>query len=681
MRWLIAGAALTAILALSNAANAAVTVTATRDGVTATGTVTVAAPVLTALAIENAPSAALPKGRTWPLTALGTFSDGSSGTVTSGLVWSSTASAVISVTSTASGADLLALSDTGSADLTVSDLSGSVVSAPVTVTAGPAVVDTVAVIAATIPRGTTQQLSANVTWSDGTQGVVGAGAAWSSDTPANIAVTGSGTASTPGAVGSSAVVTATFDGVSGTATVTVGAPDLVSLTLSPATVDLAKGLTQALTVTAAYSDGSSTPLPSLTWQSSAPTVVSVTAAGVVKAEVASGSASITASSGAVTSNAVTVTAQPAVIVSLSASAPSQVKQNVVGRATATANYSDGTTADVTSLVTWASAGAASVSNVIGAAGTIIPSAVGTASISATGSGFTADAGQVAVVQVVGTAQDAGAPNRLVISQVYGAGGNASATYQNDFVELHNPTASTVRIGGWSIQYTSATGTSWGSNMVTLPDAGIPAGGYYLVRLASGGSVGAAISNFDVSGTVDALGDGVNEVHVGDAVIALLPMTENGSCAEYVIAPAQSVAPAPRRIPLQDAAAIPCVALTAWQALFDHAGLRAGQRVLINGAGGAVGERGSIPWLSTPSATARIDRRRSIAVFWIQRKASGSDSPSCCWSSPLARSTALRVASRSERSSTWSSSSWISANRLTAISIAGTRSAWVNGFTR
>ena len=93
---------------------------------------------------------------------------------------------------------------------------------------------------------------------------------------------------------------------------------------------------------------------------------------------------------------------------------------------------------------------------------------------------------------------------------------------------------------------------------------------------------------DVAGTVDALGAGVGNVAIGDAVIGFLPMTANGAAAEYVVAPAEILAPAPTSIPLADAAALPMVGLTARQALFDDAGLVAGQRVLINGAGGAVG---------------------------------------------------------------------------------------------
>ncbi len=93
---------------------------------------------------------------------------------------------------------------------------------------------------------------------------------------------------------------------------------------------------------------------------------------------------------------------------------------------------------------------------------------------------------------------------------------------------------------------------------------------------------------DVSGTVAALGPDVAGFAVGDQVIGFLPMAGDGAAAEYVLAPAEVLAAAPTSVPPADAAALPAVGLTAWQALFDHAKLTAGQRVLINGAGGAVG---------------------------------------------------------------------------------------------
>src|SRR5690242_1895221 len=49
---------------------------------------------------------------------------------------------------------------------------------------------------------------------------------------------------------------------------------------------------------------------------------------------------------------------------------------------------------------------------------------------------------------------------VVISQVYGGGGNAGSTFKNDFIELFNSSGATVTVDGWSVQYASATGTTW-----------------------------------------------------------------------------------------------------------------------------------------------------------------------------------------------------------------------------
>jgi NADPH:quinone reductase-like Zn-dependent oxidoreductase len=97
-----------------------------------------------------------------------------------------------------------------------------------------------------------------------------------------------------------------------------------------------------------------------------------------------------------------------------------------------------------------------------------------------------------------------------------------------------------------------------------------------------------VPGVDVAGTVDALGDGVDAIAVGDRVVGLLPMTAAGAAAEHVIASAESLAGIPRCLPLAALAGLPLVGLTAWQALFDLGKLTAGQRVLVNGAGDAVG---------------------------------------------------------------------------------------------
>src|SRR5262245_3426759 len=66
---------------------------------------------------------------------------------------------------------------------------------------------------------------------------------------------------------------------------------------------------------------------------------------------------------------------------------------------------------------------------------------------------------------------------IVVSQVYGGGGNAGAQYANDFIELYNRGTSTVSVAGWSVQYASSTGSSWSKTNLT---GSIAPGKYYLV---------------------------------------------------------------------------------------------------------------------------------------------------------------------------------------------------------
>ena len=95
-------------------------------------------------------------------------------------------------------------------------------------------------------------------------------------------------------------------------------------------------------------------------------------------------------------------------------------------------------------------------------------------------------------------------------------------------------------------------------------------------------------NYDLAGMITEVGPGVSGWQAGDRVVAVLAPAAPGAAAEYAVVPAEALAAAPRALDLADAAALPSVGLTAWQALFEQAGLQPGQRILINGAGGAVG---------------------------------------------------------------------------------------------
>ena len=94
-------------------------------------------------------------------------------------------------------------------------------------------------------------------------------------------------------------------------------------------------------------------------------------------------------------------------------------------------------------------------------------------------------------------------DHVVISQIYGGGGNTNATYKNDFVELYNPGSSAFDLTGWSIQYSSFNGSGWGSNKQPLGGS-IGAGEYYLVKLA-GGTVGADLPAANVEGVINLSG--------------------------------------------------------------------------------------------------------------------------------------------------------------------------------
>ena len=97
-----------------------------------------------------------------------------------------------------------------------------------------------------------------------------------------------------------------------------------------------------------------------------------------------------------------------------------------------------------------------------------------------------------------------------------------------------------------------------------------------------------IPSHEVSGTVAALGDGVDGLAVGDDVLGLIDFDRDGAAAEYVALPAATWPPSRRRSRTWTRPRLPLAALTAWQALVDHAALRPGEHVLVLGGAGGVG---------------------------------------------------------------------------------------------
>ena len=120
----------------------------------------------------------------------------------------------------------------------------------------------------------------------------------------------------------------------------------------------------------------------------------------------------------------------------------------------------------------------------------------------------------------------GASAGSVISQVYAGGGNAGAAYANDFVELFNPGTSSVDLSGWTVQYATASGTTW---QATPLSGTIAPGRYYLLQLASTAAVGAALPAPDATGTTNLAASGGKVALVRDAN-ALPCGAAAGSCS-------------------------------------------------------------------------------------------------------------------------------------------------------
>jgi NADPH:quinone reductase-like Zn-dependent oxidoreductase len=95
----------------------------------------------------------------------------------------------------------------------------------------------------------------------------------------------------------------------------------------------------------------------------------------------------------------------------------------------------------------------------------------------------------------------------------------------------------------------------------------------------------AIPSYEFSGVVALVSPDVEDIAAGDSVFALSAFDRDGAAAEYIAVPSRFLASKPRTLDHTEAAAVPLAALSAWQGLFDHGHLTAGQRVLIHGVAG------------------------------------------------------------------------------------------------
>src|SRR5205823_4140743 len=247
--------------------------------------------------VVSAPKTSIAKGTSDPFTALGTFSDGSTQDLTNTATWSSSDDTIASIN--AAG---LAMG-VGVGLTNISATQGGVTSNTLTLTITPAVLQSIAISAdnTSIAKGTTIQFTAMGSFSDGTTQDLTSSAIWTSSIPERVNITAGGLAIGV-AVGSSSI-TATKSGVTSNAFVlTVTEAVLHSISVTPASASIAKGLTQQFTATGTFSDGSTQDLTSsAVWTSSSTDAANVTADGLAMG-VGVGSSNITAAQNGITSD-------------------------------------------------------------------------------------------------------------------------------------------------------------------------------------------------------------------------------------------------------------------------------------------------------------------------------------------------------------------------------------------
>ncbi|MGT4675263.1 Ig-like domain-containing protein [Aeromonas caviae] len=330
------------------------------------------------------------KGQTRQLTATATYSDNTTANVTGSVAWLSDDM----TTATVSTTGLLTGMAQGTTEVTASQ--NGITSNTVQVIVTDAVLTAIEITppSVSVGKGQTQQLTTTATYSDNTTADVTGSVAWLSYDTATATITTNGLLT--GVEQGTAEVTASLDGMTSNAVqVTVTDAVLTAIAITPPSVSVGKGQTQQLTATATYSDNTTADVTgSVAWLSDDTATATITTNGLLTG-VEQGTAEVTASQDGVTSNAVQVTVTDAVLTAIDITPPSvSVGKGQTQQLTATATYSDSTTANVTGSVAWLSDDAATATVI---SGLLTGVEEGTTEISASLDGVTSDRVTVNVV--------------------------------------------------------------------------------------------------------------------------------------------------------------------------------------------------------------------------------------------------------------------------------------------
>ena len=307
-------------------------------------------PLLQSIAVSPA-TGSVNAGSTRQFTATGNYSDGSTQDLSTSVTWSSSNTSIATISNSA-GSQGLATGVAAGGPVTITAAQGAISgTAQLTVTAVLQTI-TVAPTTASIPKGATRQFTSTGHYSDGSTQDLTTSVTWSSSNASIATISnsaGSQGLATGVATGGPVTITATQGAISGTAQLTVTAAVVVSIAVTPANAQIPVGASQQYVATAIFSDGATRDATkSATWTSSNTAIGTISRNGLSKA-IGPGSSTISASTGGMMGTTTLTTFTLTV-------APTSATISVGGtrQFTATANFANGSTANLTSVVTWKS---------------------------------------------------------------------------------------------------------------------------------------------------------------------------------------------------------------------------------------------------------------------------------------------------------------------------------------
>jgi trimeric autotransporter adhesin len=364
------------------------TITAASGSVSGSTLLSVTPATLVSIAVTPT-NPTIADGLTSQFAATGVYTDNSTQNLTTQVTWTSSDNSAVTISNAAGSIGLASSLSQGSVN--ISAVLGSVSgSTGLTVTAATLVSIAVTPSNAAIAKGTNQQFAATGTYTDTSTHDITAAVTWGSSDPtlASISNAAGSTGLASAIAMGSATITATAGAIHGSTGLVITPATLISIAVIPANPSIAKGTGQQFVATGTYTDNSTQPLTTtVMWSSSDPTVASISNAlgsNGLATSVNQGSTTITATAGTVSgSTGLTVTA--AVLTSIAVTpANAKIIDATSQQFTATGTYTDSSTQNLTTSVTWNSShnAIASISNAAGSSGFATGIGIGSTSISA-----------------------------------------------------------------------------------------------------------------------------------------------------------------------------------------------------------------------------------------------------------------------------------------------------------